>query len=50
MGKGSGIGGFGGGSLEQKRRWLGVQWLGLALGAPSWGTAKGATLTMLADR
>ena len=49
--------GFGGGSLEHPRQWLGAQWVGLFLGVrvaqsrqarpeeaqkPSWGTAKGA--------
>ena len=29
MDKGGGMGGFGGGSLEQPRRWLGAQWAGL---------------------
>ena len=29
------IGDFGGGSLEQPRRWLGDQWAGLLLGVPS---------------
>jgi len=58
------MGGFGGGYLEHSRQWLGTQWAGLVLGVsrasqsrqarpgeaqePSWGTAKGGTLTMLA--
>ena len=32
--KGGGIGGLGGGWLEQPRQWLGAQWLGLFLGVP----------------
>ena len=32
--KGSGIGDFGGGSLEHPRPWLGAQRAGLALGVP----------------
>ena len=35
MVKGGGIGGFGGGSLEHPRPWLGSQWLGLSQGVPS---------------
>ena len=61
MVEGVGIGGFGGGSLEHPRQWLGAQWAGLFLGVhaaqnrqmrpeeaqvPSWGTAKGCALTM----
>ena len=34
MAKGSGIGGFGGGSLEHPRPWLGAQRAGLAPGVP----------------
>ena len=30
------MGGFGGGSLEHPRQWLGAQWAGLALGVPSY--------------
>ena len=33
--KGGEIGGFGGGSLEHPRQWLGAQWDGLFLGVPS---------------
>ena len=58
-------GGFGGGSLEQPRRWLGAQWAGLFLGVPSCpgppgaplggagaelGRCPGGTLTMLPRR
>jgi len=35
MVKRGGIGGFGGGSLEHPRPWLGSQWLGLSQGVPS---------------
>ena len=35
MVKGSVIGDLGGSSCEHPRRWLGSQWLGLALGVPS---------------
>ena len=35
MVKGGGVDGFGGGWLEQSRRWLGAQWAGLFLGVPS---------------
>ena len=34
--KRSGMGDFGGGSLEHPRLWLGSQWLGLNLGVPSY--------------
>ena len=43
MAKGGDIGGFGGGSLEQPRQWRDAQWLGLALGAPSWPEPPGAS-------
>ena len=33
--QGSGIGDYGGGWVEQPRRWLGSQWLRLTLGVPS---------------
>ena len=36
MVKGGEIGGFGGGSLEHPRQWLGAQWLSLFLGAPGY--------------
>ena len=36
------IGGFGGGSLEQPRRWLDAQWAGLFLGVPSYPEPPGA--------
>eukprot|EP00964_Phaeocystis_antarctica_P013658 scaffold7495_cov53-Phaeocystis_antarctica.AAC.2 len=42
MVEGSGIGDFGGGSLEPPRRWLGSQWLGLALGVQSCPEPPGA--------
>ena len=42
MVKGGEIGGFGGGSLEHPKQWRDAQWLGLALGAPSWPEPPGA--------
>ena len=36
------IGGFGGGSLEQPRQWLGTQWADLFLGMPSCPEPPGA--------
>ena len=62
MVKRSEVGDLGGGSLEHLRLWLRSQWPGLALGVPSrserqthtekaqepsWGSAKGGTLTVL---
>ncbi len=63
MVKGGDVGGFGGGSLEQPRQWLGAWWAGLSpwecraaqsrqarpeeAHEPSWGTAKAGALTML---
>ena len=42
--KSSGIGDFGGGWLEQLRRWLGSQWPGPTLGVPSCTGATGRAL------
>ena len=42
MVKGGEIGDFGGGSREPPRRWLGAQWLGPTLGAPSCPEPQGA--------
>ena len=63
MVKGGGIGDFGGGQLEHPRRWPGANWRGLfpwecraaqsrqappeEAQQPSWGAAKGGTLTTL---
>ena len=40
--KGGEIGDFGGGSLEPPRQWLGAQWAGLLLRAPSCPEPPGA--------
>ena len=37
-----GMGGFGGGWLEQPRQWWGAQWAGLFLGVPSCPEPPGA--------
>ena len=42
MVNGGGIGGFGGGSLEHPRQWLGAQWAGLFPGGPSQPEPPGA--------
>eukprot|EP00964_Phaeocystis_antarctica_P145243 scaffold111252_cov63-Phaeocystis_antarctica.AAC.1 len=42
MVKRSQIGSFGGGSVEHPRHWLGAQWAGLFLGAPSCPEPPGA--------
>ena len=61
MVEGDEMGGFGGGSLEHPRQWLGSQWAGLFLEVPSYpppgaprggsgaelGRCQGSTLTML---
>ena len=47
MVKGSEIGDFGGGELEQLRPWLGSQWPGATLGVPS---CQGATRRALVRR
>eukprot|EP00964_Phaeocystis_antarctica_P016116 scaffold8918_cov59-Phaeocystis_antarctica.AAC.9 len=36
------MGGFGGGSLEYSRQWLGAQWAGFSLRGPSWQERLGA--------
>ena len=42
MVKGGEMGGFGDGSLEHPRHWLGPQWAGLFLGVPSCLEPQGA--------
>ena len=43
MVNGGGIGGFGGGSLEHPRQWLGAQYAGLFLGVLSCSASIGAS-------